>query len=198
MNKIKELNKGFTIIEVVLVLAIAGMIFLMVFIALPQMRRTQRDAERRDDMMLFVEAVKKYQTNNRGVLPEGLSNSGGTVVEVTEEQWNNFRQNADEFSWLGFYRDYLDAGDNEGDGKFRDPEGDFYALRITKCNPDSNQTCINNDPSRGDDINMDYTIHVYTGGTCKDDYVISSTNPRDFAVLYRTSSSGVICYDSRN
>ncbi|MBQ6130136.1 type II secretion system protein, partial [Candidatus Saccharibacteria bacterium] len=30
--------KGFTIIEVVLVLAIAGLIFLMVFIALPNMQ----------------------------------------------------------------------------------------------------------------------------------------------------------------
>ena len=32
-------NKGFTIIEVVLVLAIAGLIFAMVFIALPSMQR---------------------------------------------------------------------------------------------------------------------------------------------------------------
>ena len=31
----KQTKKGFTIIEVVLVLAIAGLIFLMVFIALP-------------------------------------------------------------------------------------------------------------------------------------------------------------------
>ncbi|MBP6925380.1 prepilin-type N-terminal cleavage/methylation domain-containing protein [Candidatus Saccharibacteria bacterium] len=38
MPKLKTTNqtkKGFTIIEVVLVLAIAGLIFLMVFIALP-------------------------------------------------------------------------------------------------------------------------------------------------------------------
>ena len=34
---------GFTIIEVVLVLAIAGLIFLMVFIALPVLQRSQRD-----------------------------------------------------------------------------------------------------------------------------------------------------------
>ena len=38
---------GFTIIEVVLVLAIAGLIFLMVFIALPALQRSQRDTERR-------------------------------------------------------------------------------------------------------------------------------------------------------
>ena len=36
-------KKGFTIIEVVLVLAIAGLIFLMVFIALPALQRSQRN-----------------------------------------------------------------------------------------------------------------------------------------------------------
>ena len=37
-------KKGFTIIEVVLVLAIAGLIFLMVFVALPALQRGQRDS----------------------------------------------------------------------------------------------------------------------------------------------------------
>ena len=36
-------KKGFTIIEVVLVLAVAGLIFLMVFLALPALQRAQRD-----------------------------------------------------------------------------------------------------------------------------------------------------------
>ena len=39
----KDNKKGFTIIEVVLVLAIAGLIFAMVFIALPALQRSQRD-----------------------------------------------------------------------------------------------------------------------------------------------------------
>jgi prepilin-type N-terminal cleavage/methylation domain-containing protein len=38
-----ENKKGFTIIEVVLVLAIAALIFLMVFSALPALQRNQRD-----------------------------------------------------------------------------------------------------------------------------------------------------------
>lgn len=60
---------GFTIIEVVLVLAIAGLIFLMIFIALPALNRSQRDAQRRDDVLLVLKKVKDYQTNNRGSLP---------------------------------------------------------------------------------------------------------------------------------
>ncbi|MBQ1387345.1 prepilin-type N-terminal cleavage/methylation domain-containing protein [Candidatus Saccharibacteria bacterium] len=62
-------KNGFTIIEVALVLAIAGLIFLMVFVALPQLQRQQRDSRRRDDILSFLETVKKYQTNNRGALP---------------------------------------------------------------------------------------------------------------------------------
>ena len=45
-----QTNKGFTIIEVVLVLAIAGLNFLMVFIALPALQRNQRDTQRKTSL----------------------------------------------------------------------------------------------------------------------------------------------------
>ena len=53
-------KKGFTIIEVVLVLAIAGLIFLMVFVALPALQRSQRDTQRRDDMARFMSQLSQY------------------------------------------------------------------------------------------------------------------------------------------
>jgi len=65
----KNKEKGFTIIEVVLVLAIAGLIFLMVFIALPALQRSQRDTQRRDDVSKFVSQLSSYATNNRGKVP---------------------------------------------------------------------------------------------------------------------------------
>ena len=68
--KKRDYNEGFTIIEVALVLAIAGLIFLMVFIALPAVQRTQRDAKRRDDIGTLLTAIQKYQSNNRGALPD--------------------------------------------------------------------------------------------------------------------------------
>lgn len=53
INKNKNLTKkGFTIIEVVLVLAIAGLIFLMVFLALPALQRSQRDTQRKQDVAM--------------------------------------------------------------------------------------------------------------------------------------------------
>lgn len=62
-------KEGFTIIEVVLVLAIAGLIFLMVFIALPALQRGQRDTARKSDVSTVSSAVSDYTGNNRGLYP---------------------------------------------------------------------------------------------------------------------------------
>jgi prepilin-type N-terminal cleavage/methylation domain-containing protein len=63
-------QKGFTIIEVVLVLAIAGLIFLMVFIALPALQSSQRDTARKNDVSTVAAGVTQYTTNNRGLFPD--------------------------------------------------------------------------------------------------------------------------------
>jgi len=76
----KRTQKGFTIIEVVLVLAIAGLIFLMVFIALPALQRNTRDSQRKQDLSRLQTALSNYTGNNRGSLP---STSGwGTFVST--------------------------------------------------------------------------------------------------------------------
>jgi prepilin-type N-terminal cleavage/methylation domain-containing protein len=64
-----ENNKGFTIIEVVLVLAIAGLIFLMVFIALPALQAGQRDTARKSDVSNVASALGSYSGANRGSFP---------------------------------------------------------------------------------------------------------------------------------
>lgn len=70
MNVVDRKNKeGFTIIEVVLVLAIAALIFLMVFIALPALQRNQRDTARKTILGKVTSAVTSYQSNNRGNNP---------------------------------------------------------------------------------------------------------------------------------
>ena len=78
-------NKGFTIIEVVLVLAIAGLIFLMVFIALPAMQRGQRDQARKNDVSLVATAVSNYTGSNRGKWPA----DNKTLQEFTDELSQN-------------------------------------------------------------------------------------------------------------
>lgn len=67
-------KKGFTIIEVVLVLAIAGLIFLMVFVALPALQRNQRDTQRKNDMGRAVTAVTTFKSNE-GSMPGNSTDS---------------------------------------------------------------------------------------------------------------------------
>lgn len=67
---VQRKQHGFTIIEVVLVLAIAGLIFLMVFIALPALQKSQKDTQRRQDLSRLQTAINNYQTNNKGNLPD--------------------------------------------------------------------------------------------------------------------------------
>ncbi len=61
---IKKNKQGFTIIEVVLVLAIAGLIFAMVFIALPALQRMQRNTERRRNVALIKSAFEQWKVHN--------------------------------------------------------------------------------------------------------------------------------------
>jgi prepilin-type N-terminal cleavage/methylation domain-containing protein len=66
-------KKGFTIIEVVLVLAIAALIFLMIFIALPALQRGQRDTQRKDDLSRFTSQITSFQSSNNGSVPTGAA-----------------------------------------------------------------------------------------------------------------------------
>ena len=101
MNQ-KVTKNGFTIIEVVLVLAIAGLIFLMVFIALPALQRSQRDTQRKDDVGKFLSQINSYQSNNRGSVPPSDTISAANT----------------------FVNSYLKA---DGD-QFADPSGDDYTV----------------------------------------------------------------------
>jgi prepilin-type N-terminal cleavage/methylation domain-containing protein len=109
----KENQKGFTIIEVVLVLAIAGLIFLMVFIALPALQRNQRDTQRKNDLSRAQTAINNYQTNNRNQLPN----------PATGANWNTKIRDQ-----------YLKAGGVNGD-TFQDPKGEDYQFAISNADP---------------------------------------------------------------
>jgi prepilin-type N-terminal cleavage/methylation domain-containing protein len=76
----QQKRSGFTIIEVVLVLAIAGLIFLMVFVALPALQRSQRDTARKNIYSGIGAAVTTYRSNNNGALPTGRGDKVCTIA----------------------------------------------------------------------------------------------------------------------
>ena len=63
---IRRNNKGFTIIEVALVLAIAGLIFIVVFIAIPALQRSQSNNARRQEVQRIIGALQSYQVDHTG------------------------------------------------------------------------------------------------------------------------------------
>lgn len=178
---------GFTIIEVVLVLAIAGLIFLMVFIALPSLQRSQRDTQRRTMAANVQKAVIQYQTNNNGKLP-----NDGKVDAVEDGQlanmdefWECSRTNPNAAKC--FIRNYMN-GVNAVENEFLDPQGWAYGLTIE--NLDGDEFYLNNT-----DFN-DYMVYIEKKAKCDGERAIPSNNARDYAILVKLEGSGTYCHDN--
>jgi prepilin-type N-terminal cleavage/methylation domain-containing protein len=73
-------RKGFTIVEVMIVLAIAGAILLIVFLAVPALQRNSRNTQMRNDVASLLAGVSEYSSNNNGILPKAVSVSSGEVT----------------------------------------------------------------------------------------------------------------------
>ena len=81
---LKKMNqKGFTIIEVLIVLAIAGLIMLVIFLAVPALQRSQRNNARQNDANLLVAAVNDCITNRNGVVASCKVIGADAVVAPT-------------------------------------------------------------------------------------------------------------------
>lgn len=65
-------QEGFTIIEVLIVLAIAGLIMVVVFLAVPALQRNGRNNSLNTDANNLLSAVGEYAANNNGKLPNAL------------------------------------------------------------------------------------------------------------------------------
>jgi prepilin-type N-terminal cleavage/methylation domain-containing protein len=79
LNKLKKRNEGFTIIEVLIVLAIAGLILLVVFLAVPALQRNSRNTQRKADVSAVLGAVQEFSNSNAGTLPGSATLSGNIV-----------------------------------------------------------------------------------------------------------------------
>ena len=172
---------GFTIIEVVLVLAIAGLIFLMVFIALPTLQRSQRDTQRRSDLARVSNAITQYQTNNNGKLP-----AAGTLPPSEKEDLPECSATSSTASAACFIRNYMNSV-NAAANEFVDPDGWYYGLTI--ANLDKNATATVSE--------FDHIVYIYEHAKCDGENAIYSANARDYAVMYKLEGSGTYCADNQ-
>ena len=156
---------AFTIIEVVLVLAIAGLIFLMVFIALPALQRNQRDTQRKNDMSRLKTAMDSYKSNNRGNLPWGTDRYG------VWSQSDNFGIN------------YLKADQ----GEFGDPSSGRYAFGV-------NYYSIAGGSIYNTFESQQSHISISIGFVC-DGETVANAGLSNYAIRYRLEGGGVYCID---
>lgn len=82
LQKLKKQSKGFTIIEVLIVLAIAGLIMLIVFLAVPALQRNSRNTQMKNSASAVLSAVTEFTNNNNGVLPTKLTAATDGTVTV--------------------------------------------------------------------------------------------------------------------
>ena len=192
-------KKGFTFIEVVLVLGIAGVIFMMAFIALPNLWAAQRDADRRASVMEFISDLKTFQTNNsRGALPT-LNGKGPEKIT-----WADARAStSSDLDWSAFIRDYIDHD-------FADASGNEYNFYIVECLT-STATALNvgqecayqsdfgnlNSKSNVDVASgVDYTIYVAIGATCDGNTAVRTNSNRSVAAVQVMERGGRYCYST--
>ncbi len=194
----KTKKHGFSIIEVVLVLGIAALIFMMIFLALPSLLASQRDADRKATVMGFVTSLKTYQTNNsRGALPV-LSGNGPEIFSFTEA-----RSSSGAGNWRAFIRDYVDPN-------FVDPTGTEVKFYIANClnsgggNLSISAPCAyssdfaNINTSSSVESGLNYTLYVAVGAVCDGDHAVKSGSTRDVAAVYVLERAGRYCYSTNN
>ncbi len=177
---------GFTIIEVVLVLAIAGLIFMMVFIALPQLQRAQRDTQRRDDMGRLTGAITNYQSANNGRLPSGTC----TVADDADPLVESIPHGSAASAACRLIREYIlgSAGGTTAN-TFVDPSGKTYDLQILELPSGAVP-----DPVAGSATGeVDGVIKMYTHARCVGETIERTSNPRDYAVTYKLEGGGTYC-----
>lgn len=74
------MGRGFTIIEVMIVLAIAGLIMLIVFLAVPSLQRSSRNTQRKNDVSAVAAAIANYIDNNGGSVPASVGGTSDLLV----------------------------------------------------------------------------------------------------------------------
>ena len=79
-TKRKIRQNGFTVIEVLIVLAIAALILLVVFQAIPQLQRSQQNSARRSEVYRISTAINTFMNDNGGILPGWSSGSWDPAV----------------------------------------------------------------------------------------------------------------------
>jgi prepilin-type N-terminal cleavage/methylation domain-containing protein len=89
MQGLLKKDKGFTLIEIVIVLAIAALIMVIVFLAIGGAQRARRNTARVNDVGQVAAAMEQYASNNNGAYLAAPTNALlGLNANVTDPSSN--------------------------------------------------------------------------------------------------------------
>jgi len=149
LSKLKNSKgQGFTIIEVMIVLAVAGLILLIVLLAVPALQRSSRNTQRKNDISALAGAVANYISNNNGTVPNNITLSGSTAKVDCSGTISTNCSNTDkntETANVGLFTSILPTTYSNGLAGPTDTNTVFYVPKAT-CN--STNTGIGSSNSR--------------------------------------------------
>lgn len=189
-EKIKH-KKGFTIIEVVLVLAIAGLIFLMVFIALPALQSSQRNTQRENDLDRILTQVTEFSTNNSGRLPFSIEDG------LDSRFVNRYIDTTCPAEDVDFTQ--VQGEDTcEGD-QFRDPDGNNYHFEIIDGTELETDADVPNMATTFDDPEHEHAIYAVVGVSCgtSEGTVTAGTGTRQVALYMMMEGGAIFCVSNK-
>ena len=195
-------KRGFTIIEVVLVLAIGGLIFLMVFIALPALQRSQRNTQRRNDINRFAQAAIEYQKRNSGKLPfRGTDYDENFVPRYIDSNCkygstHSYNFGSDFASNVGSYvRNIRYKNCSEA---FTDPDGTIYQIYHLMNTPNSkDEQYVFSDEVISSNSFMHAVLLISRSGCGSiENTIIKKDGKNDFAIIMKLEGGSVYCVDN--
>ncbi len=141
MSKRRE---GFTIIEVMIVLAIAGLIMLIVFLAVPALQRNARNTQRKADVSQVLALVHEYKGNHGNKLPNSCNNTSSSCF-VRSAKLGHYDNQSTTDNYISFWHRVTPHNSAAGE---LDPTDNVSAHRIairsfTKCTSDGHLTGAN-------------------------------------------------------
>lgn len=128
-------SSGFTVLELLIVLAAAGVIFSIIFSAIPALTRNSRNGQRRQDVAAVLEAISHYQSNNSGTpFPPAcatLPNPSGCPTTLLQYAKLTYYDKTTVPSFLTVHADQ--AGQDPTVGTLANPNGvDIYNFHLCK------------------------------------------------------------------
>jgi prepilin-type N-terminal cleavage/methylation domain-containing protein len=195
---LKKTEKGFTIIEVMIVLAIAGLILVVVLIAVPQLQRNQRNEARRSLAGRIVTEINNFGGNNNGTYP--VANTASAVA--------NFGTAS---TATGFMNRYMGCTQPGGVAacttNINDPQTSFpvgtglagTATTNTTTAAISGGALAEVGAGTGDAVSPGATagdIYYATGALCNGESAVVA-NARNFAFIIRLEGGAGYCLDNR-